>query len=369
MVNKIYKKIKEMWEWVGTFFRGGFSIKDQQHFAQRLAFLVKAGVPILQSLRILLEQTKSVHKKKIFESLITDVSQGQYLSTSLNKFKNIFGDFAVNIIQVGETSGILSENLNYLADELKKKRALRQKIQGALVYPVFITVATVGITILLTAYIFPKILPIFESLHIKLPWTTRVIIVLSDFSHRYGLLLSVVIVAFIIGLFVTRKKVAKVRFFVDKLLLKIPIVGHIAESYNMTNFCRTLGLLLKSGISITTGLEITARTTTNMVYKKEYERMFQNVNQGERISVYINSTRGLFPDILAHMIAIGETTGNLSDTLLYLSEFHEREVDDLTRNLSNSIEPLLMISMGLVVGFVAVSIITPIYEVTQNLHH
>ncbi len=348
-------------------FTGRFSAKDQTFFAKRLSFLVHGGVPILESLHILSRQAKSKGKKKIFEKIIDDVANGQFLSTSLAQFRGSFGDFAINLIRVGETSGILGQNLNYLADELKKKQILRQKVLGALVYPLFITIATLGITVLLTAYIFPKIMPIFQSLHVKLPLATRMLISVSNFIRSYGFYLGGGIAAAIIIFFVLLMKVRQFRFAFDRTLITLPFAGKLVQSYNMTNICRTLGLLLKSGINVSDAASITAKTVTNLVYKNEIEATHENVLKGERISVRLEKNPRLFPDMLSHMVSIGETSGNLPDTLIYLSEMYENDVDDLTKSLSSSIEPILMIVMGIIVGFVAVSVITPIYEITQNL--
>lgn len=345
-----------------------FSTKDQAHFAKRLSFLIHAGVPIVESLHILRRQTGSKSKGKVFDKIITDVSNGQFLATSLARLKNSFGDFAVNIIRIGETSGMLDQNLNYLAEELKKKRALQQKVMGAFIYPIFITVATLGLTGLLTVYIFPKIRPIFDSLRVDLPLSTKFLISLSEFLISYGLFvaLGIMVVVAIITLLI--KKVRLVRYFVHYWVLKVPVVGKIAQNYSMSNFCRTLGLLLKGGTRITEAIMITGETMSNVVYKKEILNIAHSVLKGDKISKYLEKHAGLFPDMLTQMVAIGETTGNLSEALVYLSEMYEHEVDDLTKNLSSTLEPALMIFMGLIVGFVAVSVITPIYEITQNLH-
>ena len=154
---------------------------------------------------------------------------------------------------------------------------------------------------------------------------------------------------------------------VDALILRLPIAGRIARYYNTTNFCRTLGLLLKSGTGVVEAVSVTGDTMENLIYRRECKVMSKKVSRGERISAHLEARQHLFPDVIGNMVAIGETSGNLSDTLVYLSELYEAEVDDITKNLSSSIEPVLMVFMGVIVGFVAVSVITPIYEVTQNI--
>lgn len=349
------------------YFSPRFSIKDQVLFAKRLSFLVHAGVPIVEGLRMLRSQATSDRRKKMFDKIIHDVSSGQFLATSLGKFRNMFGDFAINIIRVGESSGILSQNLNYLADELKKKQMLRRKVWSALVYPIFITISTLVLSGMLTIFIVPKILPIFTSLNVKLPVTTRILIAVSNFLQKFGIFLIAALIVAGIAFRLLIKKNERVRLIVHKMILIFPIAGNITKQYNMTNFCRTLGLLLKSGVKIVEAISITADTTENLAYKKEIKMLAKNVAKGERISKHLERHTNLFPEMATQMIVIGETTGNLSDTLIYLSELYESEVDELTKNLSGAIEPLLMIIMGVVVGFVAVSVITPIYEVTKGL--
>lgn len=348
-----------------TFIR--FSTKEQTMFAKRMSFLIKAGVPLIESLHLIRSQTKSKTKKKIFDAVIKDVSNGQYLFTSLGKFKRFFGEFAINLIRVGENSGILSQNLEYLADELKKKHELQKKVIGALVYPIFITVATLGLTAVLTAYIFPKLMPIFTSLHVDLPWTTRSLIWTSEYLRHWGIVTFFGMILLFIIVMVIRSRFEPVRMIGDRILLNLPLAGQLARAYNLTNFCRTLGLLLRSGITFSESIIITAETTKNRVYRKACAELSARVIRGEVISKGMAETPNLYPDILTQMIAIGEKTGSLSNTLTYLGEMYENDVEELTKGLSSSIEPILMIVMGMLVGLIAVSVITPIYSITQHL--
>ena len=344
------------------------SIREQTFFIKRLSFLIKAGIPVLDSLHMIREQTRSKSYAYILDTVIADVSNGQYLSTSLARYRSMFGDFSINIIGFGESTGILSENLEYLADELKKKYVLRKKIISAFIYPVVVVLATLGITAFLMLYLFPKIMPVFSSLHIKLPLSTRIVIFISTFGQNHGLALLGIIIAFIIVFIITLKKSKIFHFYFDKYILKIPVIGNIIKYYNLANSTRTMGLLLKSGITVSDSLPIAEKTSRNLIYKKEFRNISKRVDRGEKLSKYLRERRDLFPDVMGQIISVGERSGNLSDSFLYLSELYEGEVDDFTKNLSSIIEPALMIFMGLLVGFIAISIITPIYGITQNLH-
>jgi type IV pilus assembly protein PilC len=344
-----------------------FSTKEQTLFAKRMSFLVKAGVPLVECLSLIRTQTKSKAKGLVYDSVIKDVSNGQYLSTSLGKHKRLFGEFAINLIRVGENSGILSQNLAYLADELQKKHELQKKVIGTLIYPVFITIATLGVTSILTVFIFPKLMPIFTSLHVELPLTTRIMIAVSAYLQHWGILTLIGLIIVIILFLFVRSKFERVRTLADRVLLRIPLVGSIARSYNLTNFCRTTGLLLRSGITLTDALVITSETTKNRLYRNACAQLALQATRGEPVSRGLTARPDLYPDILSHMVAVGERTGNLSSTMTYLSELYEAEVEELTKTLSSSIEPVLMIVMGALVGLIAVSVITPIYSITQHL--
>ncbi len=346
-----------------------FSVADQVHFAKRLSFLISGGVPILESLKILEKQTKSKGKKTILHSVVCDISDGKTLSESLGVFPHVFDDFALNLIAVGESGGILEKNLEYLAFELEKKQGLRRKLFSAFLYPSLICLATLSLSALLTVYIFPKIVPIFRSLKVALPASTRFLMWLSVFLRNWGILSLFILFCLVITFFVVRSKVFKFRFFLDRLILRLPFVGGAFKNYAAAHFSRTLGLLLKSDVSFVHALAVTAGTLSNEVYKKEFTHFAKVVAEGGRLSREFEREPKIFPDTLPHLVAIGETTGNLSQTFLYLSELYEREVDDFTKNLSSLVEPALMIVMGGIVAFVAISVITPIYEITSNLHH
>lgn len=331
--------------------------------------MIKAGVPIIEALSLIRLQTKSTGKGKVYDAIIADVGNGQYLSTSLGKFKQHFGAFTINIIRIGEHAGILSSNLIYLAEELAKKQALKRKVYGALVYPAFISITTLSVTGGLTVFIFPKILPVFISLKVTLPLTTRILLAVSIFLQQWGFALILGIIVGGAAFLFIRVRIYALERFTDRLILRLPIAGPIAQGYNITNFARTLGLLLRSGVPVVEALTITRDITKNVVYREACTYIADKVLQGETISKNVARAPHLFPDMVTHMIAIGEKTGSLTDSLSYLAGMYETEVEEKTKNLSSSIEPILLVTMGVIVGLIAVSVITPIYDITKNLSH
>jgi len=341
------------------------TLRDHIMVIKQLATLMRAGIPLLNSLAIIQEQSRARAVKHIIEQARHDVENGQYLSNALAKFKRNFGELTINIIAVGEISGNLCRNLDHLAISLKKRQVLRRKIISASVYPMFIIVATVVISILLTALVFPKIIPVFLSINYQLPWTTRFLIFLNIAVKKYGIFIGLAFVAVIIGGAVVLK-IKKVRFWYDRSLITIPLIALLVRTYNIATICRTLGLLLGSGTTIVNAFHITARATTNLAYKKELHGIGDQLAKGEKISNQIRNNI-FFGSMVAPMIAVGESTGKLSETFMYLAEAHEEEMDEATQTISTSIEPLLLIFMGLLVGFIAISIITPMYGITQHL--
>ncbi len=335
-------------------------------FSRHMEVMIKSGMQILQSLEILKKQTKSRSFNRVLDQLIADVKNGHFLSASLERYRNVFGDFFINLVRVGETSGTLSENLQYLTEELKKKDELNKKITGAMVYPIVILVATLGITGLMTFVIFPKILPILNSINVKLPAVTVAFIAVSSFLIKYGILVFAGLVGLTIGFWLSLR-IPAFRFGWHKFLLAIPYVGTMIQTVNIVSFSRTVGLLLKAGIRIVEALEITGSTMTNLVYKKEIKEVAEGVRKGDQMSKYFMERPHVFPAIFSQMVVVGENTGKLDESVLFLADFYESELDEATKAMSNFLEPVMLLVMGLIVTFVALAIITPIYQITQTL--
>lgn len=362
MIKTILLKLKDMLS------APRMTLKEQTHFIKRLAFLIRAGIPLIECLQILREQTELKNHIQVLDKIIDDIANGRALSKSLERFPSLFNNLAICVIRVGETTGMLNQNLSYLANELKKKHSLERKIAGAFVYPSIITLATLGITIFLMSYLFPKLLPVLASLHTALPFSTRIVMYLSAFLSEWWLVCIFVLILIVVLSVTALRQSEQFHFIFDCLCLKIPIVGAVILRYNLANGSRTLGLLLKSGLPFSEAVPITGEATTNLAYRKEWHNLAEAVVRGEGISNHLKTAANRFPDIFSNLIAVGEKSGTLSDTLIYLSEMYDNEVEDLTKNLSMLIEPALMIFIGIIVGFVAISIIAPIYSITQNLH-
>lgn len=341
-------------------------MQDKINFARHLSIVIKAGLPILEGLRMIRKQTASKNLLRVIDSIMVDVANGQFLAASMGKFPGVFDGFFVSIVEVGERSGTLAANLLYVAEEMKKARDLKNKVRSAMVYPAVIMLATLVLTSFLLFFVFPKILPIFASLRVQLPLTTKILIVVAEFLIANGLWVALGLV----GFFITVRlllSVYAIRFLVHRILFSVPIFGQLSIEINMANFSRVLSVLLRGGIKIVEALDITAQTFDNLVYRKEIVMAAEEIRKGNQLAKYLADRHRIFPVLLSGLIGIGENTGNLEDNLLYLSDYYREEAEMSVKNLTTLIEPMTLLFMGLVVGFVAVSIITPIYQISQGV--
>jgi type II secretory pathway component PulF len=343
-----------------------FSLKEQTLFLKRLAFLMQAQIPLATALTIIKSQTHAPRKAQKMEAVLQAVCKGRSLAEALYA-QNLLSDFSLHLIHIGEMSGSLHQNLSYLADELHKKQQLRRKVQGALWYPLSISVITIGITGGLITYIFPKLMPIFMSMGTELPPTTRLLIHTSSWLQAWwwALLVGTALTAAILRL--AHQKIKKVRHVCDTLIIYTPLVGSVARTYHTATTARTLALLLKSNVPLLESLETCAHTASNTLYSQALQKATIQVAQGKALSPEFARTPKLFPDLFVHLVAVGESSGNVCDALQYLAALYEAEVDEYSKNISNAVEPVLMLLMGALVGLIAVSVISPIYSITEHL--
>ena len=342
---------------------GKVSAVDKILLARHLAALIKGGVSLGESLAILKKGTNSPKMKKVLDDLIVGTKAGRSLYSSMAEHPKVFSHYYVNMVKTGEEGGSLDGNLERLALELKKANELKKKIKGVMIYPTIIVILTVTIGIGLTIFIIPKLNKLFESFAIELPLSTRIFLAVSQFLQDYGLYVFIGIGVFFAAL-TTFSKTKYGRPIVHRLILMAPIAGKISRNINMAQFSRTLGTLLKSGLHIMEAIAITADSLNNAIYERKLKKSISEVRRGVPVSVILERESELFPILATSVISIGEKIGKLDETLLFVSEFYEEEVDNATKNLSTIIEPALMIVIGLSVGAMAFAIVTPIYSLT-----
>lgn len=356
---------KITWEKI-NFFLTRISSAQKIFLINNLRVMIKAGLSIVDALRILAEQTANKKLKKMLEDIGAEVNKGKTLSETLAKFPKLFPEIYVKMMAAGEVSGTLDKSLAEITEQMKKNYAMSSKIRGAMIYPAVIVIAVLGVGVEMIVFVLPKLLDLFSELNAQLPLATRILIVISHFLINYGLWLVIVLIAAVIG-FIFLKKRSKVKWNLHGLILRLPIFGRIAQQINLARFTITLSSLLKSAISIIEALEITAEVLNNVRYKQAILEAAKKVKTGQGLSESLENYPRLFPPLVTQMILVGEKSGTTEDLLNELSIYYTDEVDQILKNISTIIEPVLMIFLGLVVAGLAIAIIMPMYSLSQTV--
>lgn len=329
-------------------------------FAKHLSLMIKAGLPIDEAVMVLRDQADG-RFRRVLSDVLKTVQTGRPLSDAFADYPGVFSELFIATVRAGESSGTLEESLNDLAEQLSRSYELQRKIRGAMIYPVVVLAAAGGIGVGLSLFVLPRVIKLFESITVKLPLATRMLLATSRFLVSHGVLFFAALAVGAVGLY-NFMRWKPVRPASHGLLLKLPVFGKLAQNFNLAIFARTMGTLLKSGITIGEAFQIASNTLRNARYKKALLRVREGVETGAPASTVMEEFPKLFPSITSRMIAVGERTGKLEETFKYLAEFYEDEVDVMTKNLSTLLEPVLLIAIGLTVAYVAIAIIAPIYN-------
>ncbi len=346
-------------------FRLHIGLIEKIVLVKNLHVMLKAGMPIDEAFNFLHQQSTRHATKKITAQIMKQLSAGNSLSSALGAFPSTFSPFFINMIYVGEKSGTLDINLEHLGSELEHSLELRRKVRGAALYPLIILVSTVILGGLMIRWVLPQLIRVFKSIDIPLPTSTRIFLQGAELLQNYSFMIVVVVVSAVLlfRLILRQRPMLHAKWI--RLLLKIPLIGTVLASYNLAQVTRTLGILLRAGIPLTDALDITALATDNIYYKLELIRSKQMVSQGLGLGESLARQKAV--PLVAQLISIGERSGNLDVNLLYLSDFYNNRIDYLTKDLPTVLEPILLLTVGLMVGFVAISILSPIYEFTASV--
>ena len=333
---------------------------------KNLSSMIKAGLSLSRALSVLEKQNKKPLINKILVSLNADINSGETLSGGFAKFPNIFSKLFVSMTKAGEESGNLAGALTDIGTNLEKSHSLTKKVRGALIYPGVILSAMVVIGILMFAFVVPTLASTFKELGVKLPFSTRAIVWIGNFfsDHLFLTFLIIIIAVFCILALLRAKFMGK---YIDFVVIRLPVIGGLAKELNTARTARTMSSLLLAGVSITRAVEITEDVVQNVYYKEVLGEAKVALERGAPFSEVFNAHPKLYPVMMSEMIQVGEETGNLSDMLLQISSFYEEEIENKTKNLSTIIEPVLMLIIGSGVGFFAISMISPLYSVLDNI--
>jgi len=344
---------------------GNVSQKQILFFTKNLSTLLRSGSTLPESLAVLKEQSKG-KLQKILSDASRQIDGGNTLSATLRKYPKVFSEIYTNMLQIGEESGKLDQNLEHLSLQLEKSYSLRKKIISAMIYPSIVLVGGVLLSIGIAIFILPKVARIFKNFHTELPLATRILLRISEFFQNNGPLAITLFIGITVFLFwILRQRFT--RPVTHWIILHLPVVKQISQHLNLAVICRNMSLLLKSGTTIDESIKICAKSLSNIYYQRFLLSAHGKIKGGDSLTNVLHANKNLFPPTDVQIISVGEASGNLSNSLEYCSSLHEAEVDDLTKNLATILEPILLITIGLMVGFLALSIITPIYSITGQL--
>jgi type IV pilus assembly protein PilC len=341
-------------------------LKERMIFTRNLSVMIASGLTLSRSISNLTLQTRNKRFRKMLAQIFEDVQAGKALSESLARYPNVFSELFVSMVYVGEVSGNLENVLDILALQLEKEHDLTSKVRGALLYPAVVIAAMIGIAVLMLTYILPKITGVFKDMDVELPQTTQFVIRISDFLREHAILSAGIAIGSLVSLKLFLKTTHGKRAF-GFCTLRMPVVSGIVVKVNCARFARIYSSLLKSGVSVVDALAIVGRTLSNLSYKDALRESVEAVQKGTNLSEVLNAHPRIFPVLVPQMLEVGEETGKTEVVLEKLAEFYESEVDQITKNLSSIIEPVLMLMIGGMVGFFAVAMLSPMYSVLENI--
>jgi len=341
------------------------NLRQSIYITKRISFLLEAGVALPHAFSIIANQMK---KRGTLLNIIADnISSGQPITSIISKTK-IFGASAIPIIKIGEESGTLAESFSALSNQLEKRAELQQKIIGAILYPACITLGMLVLIIILMTVVFPKMLGVFSSLNVTLPISTRILMWTSDILRHFGLLFLFIFSVLFFTAILYYRKAGTFRLKTDGIIIKIPIFKVIFRAYILASISNVIGLLLTNNSSLITALQVAGQTCSNHAYRDILKHTADRVSAGDSLGKTLSLFPDFFPQEYCDLVSIGEQTGKLAETFTYAHTLYSRDLESLTKTLSSSIEPVLMVFIGLAIGIVAFSVISPMYSITSHLH-
>lgn len=373
MAEKIEKKLSPLEIKLNAFITDHLTwipFVQKMLFIHHLQIMTRAGLSIVNALKILSEEIENKKLRQIIEEVKKEVETGKQLSEALSKYPKFFPSIYVSMIAAGEAAGKMEDSLTQIYNQMKKSHELSSKIRGAMVYPAVIIVAMVGISIEVVVVILPKMMIMFKEFDAQLPLATRILIKITDagqvlFTTYVGLIVLAVLIPIIIGLKKLYQK-PNIKKSFHSFFLRLPIFGAIVKKIALARFTLTLSSLLQSTIPIIEAVHISSDTMGNLLYRDNLLSTSESLKKGEQLSAILSRYPRTFPPMVTEMIMVGEETGEVEKMLGELSEYYSNEVDETMRNFSTIIEPVIILALGLGVAGIAVAVIMPMYSLAQS---
>lgn len=342
------------------------SIMEKILLTRNLSVMVKAGVSLPEAINILAQDTQNPILKDILSKTKLNLDQGLPLSHTFASYPKHFSKVFLGFIRTGEASGTLDRSLMYLSEQLKKEYKLTSKVKGALAYPIILLVAALAVAIFIVSFILPKLASVFFRAEVKVPWFTRLVLKISSVLGAYPLL-TLVYLLILAGLVVYFAKTKRGKNALRNIVSKIPRIADLFKKIDLMRFSRTLGWLIKSGMSVLEALDVSSESVESIQYKKAILGFKEKIKKGASLSIALEKEPELFPRLVSNMVRVGEKTGTYEQALLQIADFYEDETDAALENLVTMIEPILLMLMGLFVASLAFSIIVPIYQLVTSI--
>jgi type IV pilus assembly protein PilC len=344
---------------------GGVTTKQIVVVTRQMATLIDAGLPLLRSLNILVQQLKPCKLRDVLREISSDIQSGATFSESLAKHPKAFDRLYVNMVRAGEVGGMLEVVLNRLADYMERREALKRKVRGALFYPVFVIVLATAIVLFLLMYVVPTFAEIFTEMDVELPWMTRFLMDAGDFLlfEYWKLLLGISSTVIVLKVL---RKIKFVNSMTDRIVLKIPMVGDLITKVAVARFSRTLGTLITSGVPILQSLKITKETIGNEVIENAIQKVHDSIKDGDTIAAPLEETK-VFPPMVVNMIDVGEETGALDAMLIKIADIYDAEVEAAVEAMLRLMEPALIVFLGGIIGFIVISLYLPLFALADEL--
>lgn len=342
---------------------GGVKFEDVVNFTRQLSTMITAGLPLAGALAILVRDGKP-EVTRMMAVILQDVEGGNSFADALSKHKKVFSRLYIQLVRAGETGGVLDTVLERLADNMEKEKEFKAKTKGALIYPVIVVIAMIIVAAIMMIFVIPQLTEMYQDFGAELPFATRVLIGISDAMVQFWWIIALAIGGIIFALRQYYKTEIG-RYKIDEFKLKIPIFGELQKKIILTEFSRTLALLLGSGITLLEAISIVTDSVDNIVYRSALQEVSKQVEKGSSLSGALSNYES-FPTILHQMMSVGEETGKLDEVLKKLSIYFEQESEHAIKNMTTAIEPMIMIVLGLGVGAMVIAIIMPIYNLTSQ---
>lgn len=340
--------------------------KDVTTFSRQISDLLRAGLPLVRCLEVIIQQTPNPKMVEVLKAVTSDVHGGTSIADAMARHPKVFTPLYSNMVKAGEVGGMLDQVMERLATFMEAEQETRSKIISAMTYPAFMVMVCVFVMIILMTVVVPNFMVMFEDSEIALPFSTQMLLWISA---RISTLWPIALASIGIGIYLFRQfiKTPTGRMQFDRFKLVLPLIGDLIRKREIAKFARTLGTLLGNGVQILKALDITEDVITNQVLKEDIQGFAENIKEGEKLSTRMSESP-LFPPVAVNMVAVGEETGNLETTLQRVADTFEAETERVIKTLTTIIEPVMIVFMAVIVGFIVFAMIMPIFQISQNIH-